>query len=1153
MAIIQWKQLSTHLSGSGQLTGSLDVSGSILLNGTNISSGGGSTDISSLNTFTGSIQTQVDGLSSATSSYITNLPTGLISQSGNIVDIPGVKIQYSNVYSNIGDLPSATDYHGMFAHVHSTGKAYFAHAGNWIALANENGNISSSAQILPIATSSITDFDNEVSRSVSETGFSNINFDGDRIVSNTDLGDLFTNNFNAGTSGSVTEFLESVFFPNSGPSFTSNTNISIAEFNTSGSNIHTITATDPESQTLTFSTQSSYTDDLVRVATNGVVTLNAVPTTETFNTVDRGDSTLAHEVPVQVTDTFNATANTTVYFNVVANSAPVFRQTSIYGNIINSFTSSRNENAASGEVGKIYFTDSNSDSITIRSGSDPNGHFSLVKNSTFVQINQVTASLNYEETTVYNLSLTASDEHFEAGQDTDAQTFLPITISVTDNLSPTINSQTLNSINENSSNGAVVDNIAASDSESDTITFRNFNLSRLELDNVEVSQGTYSGTSQATDPHENPFQMSNTGAVTRKNGVFINSDLINEYQYTVEVVDSFNTASNSATITIPITDDAAATITDNWSAGPYIKESEVSGSTIKTTDYGSTQADYNSNQSGTWSSSNSAISINSNGSLFINTNLSGSVTQSGDTVDSTITFTNLFGTTTTDALSVQVVANQAPSISFTNQTSNLNTNLAIPGTNLVTVSISDTENDTPYSASIQGTDGNLFLLNPQNSSTSSIFVEPASNLDAGSYTFSITAKDSYDKSTTESRTITISDADTGTLSTNGTFYLIESAVSGSLIRTNSNGRTGTQGDLAVSYSPDYGSQAVQNFTSSNDSIDINDNGNLSININISGSTTGSGDTIDSDITFGDQYGNIGSGSITINITANQNPVATFTNQNSVLTSSIDVNTNLVSVSITDDENDTPFNLSLSTSAPLTAVPKNANSSSYEIQNTGSLSDGVYIYTASLSDSFGKSESYNRTLTVAEERGLVYAYGINWGANPANENAFFGSAGDSGGDGIGIESGSVISHLQSGSIGSTFSTSYGAASTTTLFNSESLVDLSDSDTSGVSTLGYFNFSAGGQQHVLVVFPSSSFLDSKPTSMYDGVPPDSTGTNKEFYLYAKDASIPGTVSSGVYYFDVENTTEGSDRWGMIFTEGKNSNNSRYYLMPDTASAP
>ena len=43
---------------------------------------------------------------------------------------------FANVYDNLVDLPSASTYHGMFAHVHATGKAYFAHAGAWVRLAD---------------------------------------------------------------------------------------------------------------------------------------------------------------------------------------------------------------------------------------------------------------------------------------------------------------------------------------------------------------------------------------------------------------------------------------------------------------------------------------------------------------------------------------------------------------------------------------------------------------------------------------------------------------------------------------------------------------------------------------------------------------------------------------------------------------------------------------------------------------------------------------------------------------------------------------------------------------------------------------------------------------------------------------------------------
>lgn len=48
------------------------------------------------------------------------------------------RIKYNNVYDEVADLPDASTYHGMFAHVHATGGAYFAHAGQWVELANKN-------------------------------------------------------------------------------------------------------------------------------------------------------------------------------------------------------------------------------------------------------------------------------------------------------------------------------------------------------------------------------------------------------------------------------------------------------------------------------------------------------------------------------------------------------------------------------------------------------------------------------------------------------------------------------------------------------------------------------------------------------------------------------------------------------------------------------------------------------------------------------------------------------------------------------------------------------------------------------------------------------------------------------------------------------
>ena len=63
---------------------------------------------------------------------------------GSDLDMGGNKVLFGNVYSAVSDLPSASSYHGMFAHVHATGAAYFAHAGSWVQLANDSDVFSGS-------------------------------------------------------------------------------------------------------------------------------------------------------------------------------------------------------------------------------------------------------------------------------------------------------------------------------------------------------------------------------------------------------------------------------------------------------------------------------------------------------------------------------------------------------------------------------------------------------------------------------------------------------------------------------------------------------------------------------------------------------------------------------------------------------------------------------------------------------------------------------------------------------------------------------------------------------------------------------------------------------------------------------------------------
>ena len=68
--------------------------------------------------------------------------SGIITASSGQNKIPAL-------YATINDLPSATEYHGMFAHVHATGKGYYSHAGAWFELVNKNtaGNVELSGDI----------------------------------------------------------------------------------------------------------------------------------------------------------------------------------------------------------------------------------------------------------------------------------------------------------------------------------------------------------------------------------------------------------------------------------------------------------------------------------------------------------------------------------------------------------------------------------------------------------------------------------------------------------------------------------------------------------------------------------------------------------------------------------------------------------------------------------------------------------------------------------------------------------------------------------------------------------------------------------------------------------------------------------------------
>lgn len=997
-----------------------------------------------------------------------------------------------------------------------------------------------------------------ISASLVAIGFAE-NFDGDRIVSNTNL-PAGIYNVNFGTSGSLNNFIEKVFFPNTVPTITT-TGFTIQEFEVSGSVVGFVSAVDAEGQAFTFRTASAYTADFFKISSAGQITLNT-KSTSSMNT-DNTPGSGSHPFLIQAVDTFNGAGSATIYIRVNPNTAPSWRQTSIGGAIITNFTSSLNENSTSGEKFRVYFTDAESDTITVNTGSIP-AEFSASVSSTYVAVHQATSSLDFETVPEYNLTFTAQDQHYTSGDDSTSITTLPILIRVVDNIAPVVNDQTLSAINENSADGTTIGVISATDSESDTITYSDFTLVSAYLNSVGNNITSSLGGTSLYDPHANPFQCTSSGTVTRKTGVYLNSDVADRYVYEVSVRDSFNTTTDTGLVTIPISADTISVVNDNWT-NVYVIESAIAGNSLYTNSNGrtGTVAQWSSAESQRWqvSSDGDLVEVTSlTGSatnLRLKNNVSGSIYSFDGTNTINVQLTaSEHGFETTKQfvdLVVNVAINNAPDIIFTDNSITQNTNLAVSGSTMVTLSFSDTEGDALNHTSFALTDPSGQLNAVQNGNL--YYIQAKNNL-SGSTTYGYTAsiEDTHGfRTNTETDTFAIAQASIGTLTTNGTFYVIETATSGALIYTNSNGRSGTQGDLGVTYSPNYGSQIVQSFTSSNALVGVTNTGALSIAQNVSGSYS-SGQTIASNITFRDQYNNIGSGSVTINVAQNFAPVATFTNITANLTASIVANTGLVSMSIFDTESDTPYSASLSgaSASNFRLVPQNSISSSYVLENTSTVVSATTLeYTASVFDVHGKTTTYNRTLTVAQPVGKTYVYGWTGGSGTTEANTI-ASMGDTGGDGIGIISGSLIAMLQSGSLGvASFVPSY-VGGTATLFTSASLSTLSDSNSTGTSTLGFVNFSAGANR-LLIVFPSASNLNDKPVTMYDGVPPDSTGTPGEYYLYAKDSAIPGTIGTGIYYFDLENPVSSYSTWGVIFAEGKNTNNTRYFLMPDSASAP
>ena len=170
----------------------LNVSSVATLNNLNV------TGVATFNTIDLNGNVDIDGDTELDNLNVSGLSTfaGTADFNG-ILDTTGGRIvgaATSNVipflYSALSDLPSAATYHGAFAHVHATGKAYYAHAGNWWELVNRNldGTVGTGTDTYNIGTLGVTGL--STSQNLTVVGLTTLGAAGSSGITTT-LGDLY--------------------------------------------------------------------------------------------------------------------------------------------------------------------------------------------------------------------------------------------------------------------------------------------------------------------------------------------------------------------------------------------------------------------------------------------------------------------------------------------------------------------------------------------------------------------------------------------------------------------------------------------------------------------------------------------------------------------------------------------------------------------------------------------------------------------------------------------------------------------------------------------------------------------------------------------------------------------------------------------------
>ena len=455
-------------------------------------------------------------------------------------------------------------------------------------------------------------------------------FNGNRPITNQDFADIVYNEQvihegmygkNFGTSGSLTEFIEKMFFPNTPPIISPNPQnaSTIQEFDTDSNgnfpyegyqvlgNDDDIADGDPN-QTLTY----SLTDDFFQISSTGFITLKSgVEASLDFNNNPNSPfhTGNARLLSVNLIDGAGGVTSGDLWIKVSPNAAPnlkilngltpvpnhpLLANTFIFTGSINTISSlpETNPEGALGLYSKIRYEDANDDFVNVDMPdplniyTNPNGDAvfsgSIKSNYKQIEIHQVSSSLDFDDKSHYDFPIHFTDVH-------GAQTTLLYHIEIENDPPPTINANQVFTCNEHIMTASIADNRKIGDisstqnSEDDSFTiFTGFNLVSAQLDNgldikTTLTTSDILNVNDLTEvsniPSKDPFEIDQFGKLSIKNTAGLNSRIANKYVYSVTVTDALNIGhdSNTNNIQINIEPDNPPQLSSN--GNPYIIES----------------------------------------------------------------------------------------------------------------------------------------------------------------------------------------------------------------------------------------------------------------------------------------------------------------------------------------------------------------------------------------------------------------------------------------------------------------------------------------------------------------------------------------------------------------------------------------------------